>query len=75
MDIYSTLTPLIFAAIFYASNGEFYISFIDSLFNCVSAMTVTGLTTVDLSSLTGWQQTILFLLQCVGNIVRISKAV
>ena len=63
----STFTPLIFSAIFYASNGKVKISYIDSLFNSVSAMTVTGLTTVNLSSLTPWQQTILFLQMCLGS--------
>ena len=63
----STFTPLIFSAILYASNGEVKISYIDSLYNSVSAMTVTGLTTVNLSSLTHWQQTILFLQMCLGS--------
>jgi hypothetical protein len=58
---------LIFSAIFYASNGKVKISYIDSLFNSVSAMTVTGLTTVNMSSLTPWQQTILFLQMCLGS--------
>ncbi|ELU39184.1 potassium ion transporter (Trk1), putative [Rhizoctonia solani AG-1 IA] len=47
-------------------------SFIDALFNCVSAMTVTGLATIDLSQLTGFQQSILFVLMCIGNPVIIS---
>ena len=58
---------MIFSAIFYASNGKVKISYIDSLFNSVSAMTVTGLTTVNMSSLTPWQQTILFLQMCLGS--------
>ncbi|CAK5270995.1 unnamed protein product [Mycena citricolor] len=37
-----TLIPLVFAGIFYASNGQYRISFLDSLFMCYSAMTVTG---------------------------------
>ncbi|KAF8161298.1 cation transport protein-domain-containing protein [Crassisporium funariophilum] len=67
-----TFTPLIFSGIFYASNGQYKISYIDSLFNCVSAMTVCGLATVNLSSLTGWQQTILFIQMCMGNPVVVS---
>lgn len=63
----STFTPLIFSAIFFASNGRYKISYIDALFNCVSAMTVCGLATVDLSELTGWQQTILFIQMCLGS--------
>ncbi|KIJ31257.1 hypothetical protein M422DRAFT_104826, partial [Sphaerobolus stellatus SS14] len=67
-----TFTPLIAAGIFYASNGEFHIAFIDALFLCVSSMTVTGLATVDLSSLTLWQQVIMFLLMCLGSPISIS---
>lgn len=63
----STFTPLIFSCIFYACNGKNHISYIDSLTNCVSAMTVCGLATVDLSSLTAWQQVILFIQMCMGS--------
>lgn len=66
----SIFTPLIFSGIFYGSNGQNHISYIDSLFNCVSAMTVCGLATVDLSALTGWQQAILFIQMCIGSPVR-----
>ncbi|CAE6533332.1 unnamed protein product [Rhizoctonia solani] len=70
--LFFTFTPLISAAIFYAANGLYPVSFIDALFNCISAMTVTGLATVDLSQLTGFQQAILFVLMCIGNPVIIS---
>ncbi|KIK67556.1 hypothetical protein GYMLUDRAFT_257413 [Collybiopsis luxurians FD-317 M1] len=73
--LFFTLTPLIFSGIFYASNGEFKISYIDALFNCVSAMTVCGLTTIDLSSLTPWQQVILFIQMCLGSPVLVSWVV
>jgi hypothetical protein len=59
--------PLIFSGIFYACNGHFHITYIDALFNSVSAMAVCGLASVDLSSLTGWQQAILFIQMCLGN--------
>ncbi|KAJ3785131.1 cation transport protein-domain-containing protein [Lentinula aff. detonsa] len=67
-----TFTPLIFSAVFYASNGRFKVSYVDALFNCVSAMTVCGLATVDLSSLTPWQQVILFIQMCLGSPVLVS---
>jgi hypothetical protein len=54
--------PLIFSGIFYASNGRFHIPYIDSLFLCYSAMTDTGLATVNVSTLTAWQQVVLYLL-------------
>ncbi|KAI0263834.1 cation transport protein-domain-containing protein [Gloeopeniophorella convolvens] len=68
--IYFTFTPLIFSAIFYASNGRYHIAYIDALFNSVSAMAVCGLATIDLSSLTPWQQVLLFFQMCLGSPVR-----
>lgn len=65
-------TPLIAAAIFYASNGDVHIPFIDCLFVCVSAMTVTGLVTYNISTSTPWQQAILFILMLLGNISAVS---
>ena len=55
--IFFSFTPLIFACIFYGANGNATgnanatvgrakVEFIDSLFLCYSAMTVTGLSTV-----------------------------
>ncbi|KAF8967965.1 cation transport protein-domain-containing protein [Flammula alnicola] len=70
--LFFTFTPLIFSGIFYASNGRYRISYVDSLYNCVSAMTVCGLATINLSSLTPFQQTQLFFLMCVGNPVIVS---
>ncbi|KAF9464972.1 cation transport protein-domain-containing protein [Collybia nuda] len=73
--MFYTFTPLIFSGVFYASNGQYHIPYIDALFNCVSAMTVCGLVTVNLSSLTAWQQVILFIQMCVGSPVFISWVV
>lgn len=60
-----TFVPLVSSGIFYACNGQFRISYLDSLFLCYSAMTVTGLATVNLSTLTAWQQVITYLLMLV----------
>lgn len=68
--VFSTLTPLIFSGIFYASNGKYPVAYIDALFNSVSAMTMCGLATVNLSELTAWQQVLLFIQMCIGNQVR-----
>lgn len=65
-------TPLIFAGIFYACNTETHIKFIDCLFVCVSAMTVTGLVTFNISTANPGQQAILFFLMCIGNISAVS---
>ncbi|KAL4064271.1 cation transport protein-domain-containing protein [Scleroderma yunnanense] len=70
--LFFTFTPLVASTIFYASNGRYPVSYIDALFNCVSAMTVCGLTTVNLSGLTPWQQVILFLQMCIGSPVLVS---
>lgn len=64
--------PLILSAIMWGCNTEYEIAYIDCLFVCVSAMTVTGLATINLSTLSGWQQTIIFVQMCMGSIVRLS---
>lgn len=66
-----TFLPLIFSGIFYGCNGRFHISFLDALFLCYSAMTVTGLSTVNLSTTTAWQQIILYLLMMLVCIVSV----
>ncbi|KAG2038690.1 cation transport protein-domain-containing protein [Suillus americanus] len=70
--IFFTLTPLIFSGIFYVSNGRYPVAYIDALFNSVSAMTMCGLATVNLSQLTAWQQVLLFIQMCIGNTVIVS---
>ncbi|GAA5828114.1 hypothetical protein JCM11251_002595 [Rhodosporidiobolus azoricus] len=65
-----TFVPLIVSGIFYASNGpseENQIPYIDALFMCTSAMTVTGLNSVLLARLTLWQTVIIFLLMAIGS--------
>lgn len=61
--------PLITSSIMFACNTEYHISYIDCLFCCMSAMTVTGLATVDLSTLSPFQQVILFLQMIIGSLV------
>jgi len=70
--VFFTVVPLIASGIFFAGNGEFIISYIDSLFLCYSALTNTGLSTVNLSACTGFQQAILFVLMVLGDAVSIS---
>ncbi|KAJ6542799.1 potassium transporter [Mycena capillaripes] len=67
-----TIIPLIAAGIFYGCNGRFHVSFLDSLFVCYSAMTVTGLSTINLSTTTPWQQVILYVLMLIGDIAMVS---
>ncbi|KAJ7325565.1 potassium transporter [Mycena albidolilacea] len=68
-----TIVPLIAAGIFYGCNGRFHVSFLDSMFICYSAMTVTGcLTTINLSTTTPWQQAILYILMIIGDFTVVS---
>lgn len=60
--LWFTFVPLIASAIFYASNGpspQNKIAYIDCLYMCVSAICVTGLSTVLFVNLTVWQEVIL----------------
>ncbi|CAE6540859.1 unnamed protein product [Rhizoctonia solani] len=70
-----TFIPVLSAAIFYASNGRTKISYLDSLFMCTSAMTTSGLNTINLSTTTVWQQVILTFLMFIGNTTSISLIV
>ncbi|KAG2153183.1 cation transport protein-domain-containing protein [Suillus clintonianus] len=70
--IFFTLTPLIFSGVLYASNGRYPVAYIDALYNSVSAITMCGLATVNLSQLTAWQQVLLFIQMCIGNPVIVS---
>ncbi|KAH7928677.1 TrkH-domain-containing protein [Leucogyrophana mollusca] len=70
--LFFCFTPLIFSGILYASNSEYPVSYIDALFNSVSAITVCGLATVNLSQLTPWQQVLLFIQMCIGSPVVVS---
>lgn len=53
---------------------EFHLSYIDALYLCASAMTSTGLSVVDLSSLTGFQQAVLLVLIPMGNVMVVSTS-
>lgn len=86
--IRSWLPPLNFITIHYAyfitvclvaslifwgsSDPALSISYVDSLFVVVSAMTEAGLNTVNLSQMTTWQQTLLFLLIILGSSIWVS---
>ena len=63
----SATIPLAGVTVLWASNGKFPIAFVDALYICISGATGTGLVTVDLSSLTAWQQAIIVILEIIGN--------
>lgn len=70
---YFIVVCLISSVIFWRSSDVTSpVSYTDSLFLVVSAMTEAGLNTVNLSALTTWQQTILFLLIMLGSTIWVS---
>lgn len=74
--LYFILTSLTFAVIFWGSSTPSRsISFTDSLFLAISAMTLAGLNTVNLSTLNSFQQVLLFLLIIMGSAIFVSSFV
>ena len=71
--LYFICTTLLTSIIFWGCNTETKVSYTDSLFLCVSAMTEAGLNTVNLSTLNTAQQTILFLLIICGSAIFVSS--
>ncbi|KAG9945340.1 TrkH-domain-containing protein, partial [Aureobasidium melanogenum] len=72
---YFIFTGLLAAVIFWASSTTTHVSFTDSLFFCVSAMTEAGLNTINLSELNTWQQFMLFVLIFIGSAIFVSNFV
>ncbi|OAA62490.1 Cation transporter [Niveomyces insectorum RCEF 264] len=70
---YFVVVPLVASVVFWGSSEPaFSISYTDSLFLVVSAMTEAGLNTVNLSQMTTWQQILLFLLIIFGSSIWVS---
>ncbi|KAK4460054.1 cation transport protein-domain-containing protein [Cladorrhinum samala] len=70
---YFIVVCLVASLIFWGSSDPaLSISYVDSLFVVVSAMTEAGLNTVNLSQMTTWQQTLLFLLVILGSSIWVS---
>ncbi|TPX07247.1 uncharacterized protein E0L32_010841 [Thyridium curvatum] len=70
---YFIVVCLVASLIFWgSSSADFQVSYVDSLFCVVSAMTEAGLNTVNLSQMTTWQQIILFLLIMFGGSIWVS---
>ncbi|KAK3319960.1 cation transport protein-domain-containing protein [Cercophora scortea] len=70
---YFIIVSLVSSLIFWgSSNPAWSISYTDSLYLVVSAMTEAGLNTVNLSQMTTWQQTLLFLLIIFGSSIWVS---
>ena len=78
--LYFILTILLASIILWSSTANvansdfsFHLRFIDALFLCTSAMTNSGLNTVNLSSLTSFQQTVIGILMFLGNILTVAS--
>ncbi|KAI1421488.1 TrkH-domain-containing protein [Xylaria sp. FL1777] len=72
-DAYFIAVTLLASLVFWgSSNPRFSISYVDSLFLVVSAMTEAGLNTVNLSQMTTWQQVLLWLLIIIGSSIWVS---
>ncbi|KAI1173604.1 TrkH-domain-containing protein [Nemania sp. FL0916] len=73
VDAYFIIVSLLASLVFWgSSNPRFSISYIDSLFLVVSAMTEAGLNTVNLSQMTVWQQVLLWILIIIGSSIWVS---
>ncbi|KAK0641847.1 cation transport protein-domain-containing protein [Cercophora newfieldiana] len=71
--IYFVATCLVTSVIFYGSStSAFRVSYVDSLFLVVSAMTESGLNTVNLSQINTGQQVLLWILMVVGSSIWVS---
>lgn len=74
--LYFIGTCLLTSVIFWGSSTEsMRVSYIDSLFLTVSAMTLAGLNTFNLSELNSFQQSILFVLIMLGSAIFVSLMV
>lgn len=70
---YFIVVSLVASAVFWGSSDPAHsISYVDSLFLAVSAMTEAGLNTVNLSQMTTWQQILLWLLILFGGAIWVS---
>jgi hypothetical protein len=74
--LYFIITCLISAIIFWSAATPFRsVRFIDAVFLCVSAMTLAGLNTINLSTLNTFQQIILLILIIIGSAIFVSAFV
>lgn len=74
--LYFILTTLVSSTILYGANTSgFHVRYIDALFLCASALCNVGLSTVNLGSLNGLQQSVLFVLMPLGDITLVNISV
>ncbi|KAK4892956.1 hypothetical protein LTR27_008684 [Elasticomyces elasticus] len=76
---YFVITILVASGVLYGSSGnglnDYHLSYTDALTMAASAMTTTGLNPVNLNVLTGYQQSVLFVLMILGDLSTVSISV
>lgn len=73
---YFIVAILISSAILWGANTpDFQVRYIDALFLCCSAICNTGLTTINLGSINGFQQSVLFVMMLMGDLTLITVSV
>lgn len=74
--LYFILVIIVSSVILYGSStSSFQIAYIDAIYLCTSAMCNIGLASINLSSLTGFQQSILFVLMLMGDLTIVTISV
>ena len=58
-----------------ANTSDFHVRYVDALFLCCSAMCNVGLNTINLGSINGFQQSVLFVLMLMGDLSLVSISV
>jgi Trk-type K+ transport system membrane component len=67
-----TFIPLIISSVIYAANGKYKIDYVDTLLLSVSCFTNTGLSPIDISRMTPFQQALLEVQMLSGSIIVVS---
>ncbi|KAK5740096.1 hypothetical protein LTR17_004808 [Elasticomyces elasticus] len=76
---YFVIAILVASGVLYGSSGngpnDYHLSYTDALTMAASAMTTTGLNPVNLKVMTGYQQSVLFVLMILGDLSTVSISV
>lgn len=74
--LYFILVIIVSSGILYGSSkSDYLLPYIDAIYLCTSAMCNVGLATINLNHLTGFQQSILFVLMFIGDLTVVTISV
>lgn len=74
--LYFVLVIIVSSGILYGSStSDFKLAYIDAIYLCTSAMCNVGLTSVNLGSLTGFQQSVIFIVMLLGDLTIVTVSV